>query len=107
MAQKPTTDRRIDVTTDAVHELAHVERQLRADERVAGCELHITGDSARVYYDTSEFNESSRGTITAKICTVIAQSAGWDLMTVHDPLEIDDSHLVSSALTIAAGGDNS
>lgn len=87
---------------DALHAIALAEKQLRESDVVIEPNVRISATGARISFDTGAFNESSRGRVTAKICTAVANAADWELVTVHDPLERDDSHLVQSMFTLRA-----
>lgn len=84
---------------DPAHELAAVERDLRRSTGVHEPEVRVTGDSARLYWDTWEPNPATRGRILAGVCTALARSTHWDLVTVHDPME-REGEMISNAVTI-------
>lgn len=77
--------RRTDATTDHLHELAHIERLLRADFHATDPRVHVTGGGARISWTSWDHNSHARGTLTAAVCSEIARSSGWGLATVHDP----------------------
>lgn len=88
-----------DLPVDHLHELAHIERLLRLDDRSLDPTVYISGDGVRISWDTYEHNSHARGSLTASVTNEIASTEAWGLSTVHDPQELD-SGLVSSILTV-------
>jgi len=82
--------RRTDATTDHLHELAEIERLLRADTRATDPLVHIGRSGARISWASWELNSHARGSLTAAVCSEVARSSSWGLSTVHDPHETDD-----------------
>ncbi|MCW8172577.1 hypothetical protein [Natrialba swarupiae] len=87
-----------------MHELADVERNLRRSS-TEGVEVSASPDGrggVRIYFDTWAPNEAHRGRLTASVTTAVVESDGWELVTIHDPLErtSDDTRLVQSAITV-------
>jgi len=94
------------VPTADLHELAHVERLLRADGRADDPAVTVGSSGAKIRWDTWEPNEHARGSLTAAVATEVAGLATWGLATVHDPLVEDD--VATSLLTVVhdSGGDS-
>jgi len=86
-------------------EIADVERQLR-ESTTEGVEVIVGQNGARVYFGTWEPNPAFRGELLAGLCTAIAESEHWGLSRIHDPMEREDSQLVSSAVTVVRAGDD-
>jgi hypothetical protein len=80
------------------HELADVEHNLRAVGAVKAVVVDARPASARLYWDTWEPNEATRSRTLAGVCTAIATSAHWQLVSVHDPLEREQ--MISNAVTV-------
>lgn len=81
--------RRADQPTGDLHELAHVERLLRADERANQPVVDVGPGGARVSFRTAPFNSHTRGSITATVVNEIAHTSAWGVSTIHDPHETD------------------
>ena len=85
-------------TSEHLHELAEIERLLRADMLASDPRVHVGGSGARISWASSELNEHGRGSLTAAMCSEIALSSSWGLATVHDPLDSNEG--VVSMLTV-------
>jgi hypothetical protein len=90
--------RRTDATTDHLHELADIERLLRADARATDPRVRIGDSGAGISWASAGVYEHARGSLTAAVCAEIARSSRWGLATVHDPHDIDEGTL--SRLTL-------
>jgi len=101
-AQGRATDR---PALEAAHEIAAVEHNLRAVGAVEAVVVDARPES-RVYFGTWEPNPAFRGELLAGLCTAIAESEHWGLSRIHDPMEREDSQLVSSAVTVVRAGDD-
>ena len=77
--------RRTDATTDHLHELADIERLLRADARATEPRVYVSGSGAHISWVSWDLNSHARGSLTASVCSEIARSSRWGLATVHDP----------------------
>jgi len=94
-----------DLSRAAAHELATVEQYLRAREFVSDVEMTAHDSSARVYFDTWEPNEHSRGTTKAAVVTQLVESDHWRPVTIHDDQERENG-LLASAVSIARETDD-
>jgi hypothetical protein len=83
----------------ATQTVANIERDLRATDGVQDVEVRVDDQSARLYWDTWEPNEATRGEVLAGVCRAVAQSVDWRLVTVHDPMEREQH--VSNCVTLA------
>ena len=95
--------RRTDATTDHLHELADIERLLRADARATDPHVRVGDSGAGISWASWDLNEHARGSLTAAVCSEIARSSSWGLATVHDPHETDEGTL--SRLTLVRDPD--
>ena len=95
--------RRTDPPTDYLHELAHLERLLRADARATDPRVRIGDSGAGISWASWDLNEHARGSLTAAVCAEIARSSYWGLATVHDPHQTDEGTL--SRLTLVRDHD--
>lgn len=82
-----------------VQTVASIERDLRATDGVQDVVVRVGDSSARLYWDTWEPNEATRGEVLAGVCRAVAQSIDWRLVTVHDPIEREQQ--VSNCVTLA------
>jgi hypothetical protein len=94
--------RRTDPPTDHLHELAEIERLLRADARASDPRVRIGDSGAGISWASGSY-EHARGKLTAAVCAEIARSSRWSLATVHDPHETDEGTL--SRLTLVRDPD--
>lgn len=88
----------------AAHALATIERDLRATDGVHDITVRVEASSGRLYWDTWEPNPATRGRILAGVCSAIATSTHWELVTVHDPME-RESGMISNAVTVRRSDD--
>jgi len=80
-------------------EIADIERGLRLTEGVYEPTAQLDAASGRLYWDTWEPNEALRSEVLANVCTEVATSDHWDLVSVHDAMERDNGR-ISNAVTI-------
>lgn len=99
-----TTQQYADVPAEHLHELAHVERLLRADDRATEPVVTVTGNACRISWDSWSLNEHARGSLTASAAAQIAHTDAWGLSTIHDPFEHGDA--VESMLTVVYDPDD-
>lgn len=101
MAQSHTRHyRRSDaLSTDALHELAELERKLRGSTTYAE-HVEVGQTAARVSFETAEYNEHFRSNITASVAAAVCEAEHWSLSVVHDPLEKPEQATTQSMLTI-------
>jgi hypothetical protein len=90
--------RRTDPPIDHLHELADIERLLRADARATDPRVRVGDSGAGISWASWDLNEHARGSLTAAVCAEIAHSSSWGLATVHDPHDTDEGTL--SRLTL-------
>lgn len=95
-ADRPS--RRADQPTDHLHELAHVERLLRADTRAGEPHVDVGPGGARITFRTAPYNSHTRGSLTATVCNEVAVTDAWGVATIHDPHRGDDG--TTSMLTV-------
>jgi hypothetical protein len=86
------------MTDRALQAVATIEGDLRATDGVEDVAARVDDSSARLYWDTWEPNEGLRGEVLASVCTAVARSIDWRLVTVHDPMEREQH--VSNCVTI-------
>lgn len=99
MSAHATDDRRrADQPTAHLHELAHVERLLRADTRAGEPHVDVGPGGARISFRTAPFNSHTRGSLTASVVNEIAHTGAWGVSTIHDPHRDDDG--TTSMLTV-------
>lgn len=96
--------RHLDVPIDSLHELAAIDRKLR-ESSLENPNVTVGRNGARISFDTGRGAEHHRGSITASVCTAIADTDAWKLVQVHDPLRVDDG-LTNSMLTLIREGDD-
>lgn len=74
---------------------------LRNDPRCSNVKFRVGENGGKIYWDTLKFNEHTRGSLTAAICSEIALSNEWGLATVHDPMKShDDNPIIHSLLSL-------
>lgn len=102
-----TTQRRTDRTarqpTEHLHELAHVERLLRADTRPIDPIVRVDRSGARITFETWPINSHTRGSLTAAVVNEIAATDAWGVATIHDPHRGEEN--VQSMLTVVYDGE--
>jgi len=85
----------------ATHELARIAHRIRDVKGITNVDLDIdgSGSSARLWFDSSEWNEHTRGTTIAETVTHVAQGEHWDVTTVSDAVETGDT-VLSVSVTV-------
>lgn len=96
--------RRSRPSPQAAHDLAEVEQHLRSVGGIRNVDINVGEQSARLYFDSWEPNEHTRGSAKTAVITMLADSEYWHPVTLHDDIEQDDG-LLSSALTVRKDGD--
>lgn len=86
-------------------EIAAIERGLRATAGVIDPRARLSATSARLYWDTWAPNAALRGEVLATVCTELATSDHWALVTVHDPMEREGQQ-ISNAVTVRREGED-
>ena len=73
-------------TVDHLQELGKVERLLRDDSRAFDCRVQVA-KSVSISWTSLKRDTCSRACLTAALCSEIARSSNWTLVSVEDTFE--------------------
>jgi len=78
------------------HQLAEIERVLRAHTATRTVTVHVDPTGARISFDTGPYNDHPRDRLTAYVARETTATAAWTLISIHDPSKPTTTSAASS-----------